>query len=711
MNHRSHIASWSVALALVLTAVPSSAAGAEMRPGTGEGEISQEQERGGITDGEGEDPNGDENSDDGERATDDSATDEGAIGPQQDENTPDSGTGGSPDVDDGATPTIVPLTDHAGEPTDLADDGSDGQQDGPRARRAPGAAAPSVLTDPIAAPRFVVAAFTWQEGTRLPEDAHLFLRVLEDSGWSDWLEVGADDAEHGRAGTDPFLTGGATAVQAQVTGTAAALPADLDLLLVPANPSGEAAALRDPAAPRVLPDASAQAQPREQSLGDVPPPQPPAPDATTLAPGVDIERPSVIGRAGWGADESLEEWDPENARLRAAVVHHTAGTNNYTRAESAGIVRGIYYYHAVQREWGDIGYNFLVDKYGQIFQGRKGTMAAPPGQMVVAGHARGFNTGSVGLSAMGDYSTVRAPQLILDRMNDVIAWQFGRSGIDPRSPSGFVSPGTAARPAGQNLPRIFAHRDVGDTTCPGDNIYRRISTMIGAVAERMPESNFLLANHPRNPSRDIRATDARPHLEVYIGDWDGDGRQTPMYRDGNRFDVYNRLDTTGPPDRTFRFGRATDAVVVGDWNGNGRDAVGARRGWRWLLSNTLSAGADRAFGFGRASDTPVVGDWNGNGRDTVGLRRAATWLLSNRLDSVVHHTFVFGRSSDTPLVGDWNGDGRDTAAVRRGRLQLVTNSHTRAADWSYTYGRASDVVLSGDWNGNGTSTIGVRRAV
>ena len=99
-------------------------------------------------------------------------------------------------------------------------------------------------------------------------------------------------------------------------------------------------------------------------------------------------------------------WDPEYARAGHVVVHHTAGTNSYSAGQSASIVRGIYYYHAVVLDWGDIGYNFLVDKFGTVFEGRSGSVAAPAGRMSIGAHARGVNTGTMGISMMGDYSTV-----------------------------------------------------------------------------------------------------------------------------------------------------------------------------------------------------------------------------------------------------------------------------------------------------------------
>ena len=86
-----------------------------------------------------------------------------------------------------------------------------------------------------------------------------------------------------------------------------------------------------------------------------------------------------------------------------AVVHHTAGSNNYTRGESAAIVRGIEIYHVKGNGWNDIGYNFLVDKYGQVFEGRYGGVD----KAVIGAHAEGFNTGSVGVAVLGSYGATQ----------------------------------------------------------------------------------------------------------------------------------------------------------------------------------------------------------------------------------------------------------------------------------------------------------------
>src|SRR5213083_2249951 len=108
-----------------------------------------------------------------------------------------------------------------------------------------------------------------------------------------------------------------------------------------------------------------------------------------------------------GANEAIRRAPPSYApSVQFAVVHHTAGTNSYTASQSAAIVRGIEVYHVQGNGWNDIGYNFLVDKYGQVFEGRYGGVD----KNVIGAHAEGFNTGSVGVALIGNYSSASVAQ-------------------------------------------------------------------------------------------------------------------------------------------------------------------------------------------------------------------------------------------------------------------------------------------------------------
>src|SRR6266545_3331620 len=118
------------------------------------------------------------------------------------------------------------------------------------------------------------------------------------------------------------------------------------------------------------------------------------------------DSPAIVTRLSWRANEAIRRGPPRYApSLQFALVHHTAGSNSYTAAQSAAIVRGIQVYHVQGNGWDDIGYNFLVDRYGQVFEGRFGGVD----KNVIGAHAEGFNTGSVGVAVLGTYGSAAPP--------------------------------------------------------------------------------------------------------------------------------------------------------------------------------------------------------------------------------------------------------------------------------------------------------------
>jgi hypothetical protein len=191
--------------------------------------------------------------------------------------------------------------------------------------------------------------------------------------------------------------------------------------------------------------------------------------------------PSVITRQAWRANESITKPAYYADAVHFAVVHHTAGTNNYTAAQSAAIVRAIQLYHVKGNGWNDIGYNFLVDKYGQIFEGRAGGVD----KAVVGAHAEGFNTGSVGVSVLGTYGGAGISKAALDAVDKLLAWRLDVAHVDPRSSLSWLSGGNPRFSVGTPVPLrvISGHRDTGFTECPGNGLYRQLSTIAGATAE------------------------------------------------------------------------------------------------------------------------------------------------------------------------------------------------------------------------------------
>jgi hypothetical protein len=191
--------------------------------------------------------------------------------------------------------------------------------------------------------------------------------------------------------------------------------------------------------------------------------------------------PPLISRPAWGANEAIRRAAPAYARsVQFAVVHHTAGSNSYTAAQSAAIVRGIELYHVKGNGWNDIGYNFLVDKYGQVFEGRYGGVD----KNVIGAHAEGFNTGSVGVALIGTYQTTAPTAAEKSALVNLLAWRLDVAHVDPLSTLTFASGGNARFPAGTPvfLRAVSGHRDTGFTTCPGAVLYAQLGALARQAA-------------------------------------------------------------------------------------------------------------------------------------------------------------------------------------------------------------------------------------
>jgi hypothetical protein len=186
--------------------------------------------------------------------------------------------------------------------------------------------------------------------------------------------------------------------------------------------------------------------------------------------------PPILTRLAWGANEKIRKGAPRYApTLEFAVVHHTAGSNSYTAAQSASIVRGIYVYHAQGNGWNDIGYNFLIDRFGQVFEGRYGGIE----RNVIGAHAEGFNTGSTGVSVLGTYGSTAPSAAARAALANLLAWRLDVAHIDPLSTLTWTSGGNARFPSGLpvTLRAVSAHRDTGFTTCPGAAFYAQLGAL------------------------------------------------------------------------------------------------------------------------------------------------------------------------------------------------------------------------------------------
>ncbi|MGW4565429.1 N-acetylmuramoyl-L-alanine amidase, partial [Streptomyces sp. NPDC004561] len=241
-----------------------------------------------------------------------------------------------------------------------------------------------------------------------------------------------------------------------------------------------------PALSGAYPSCPASSATPSPSASPTPPDPMPAATTSTVAP------PTVVTRAGWGADECAREsgYPSYGAGVKVMFVHHTDTTNNYSCTDSPAIVRGIYAEH-LNQGWRDLGYNFLVDKCGTIFEGRFGGMELP----VVGAQTYGFNTNSMGVAAIGTYTDLSggdstastfpgaAPsQAMLGSIARIAAWKFGMSGVNPGTGTASLSEG-ASDSYGFSLGNSYSfnaisgHRNGFATDCPGNQLYNALSTI------------------------------------------------------------------------------------------------------------------------------------------------------------------------------------------------------------------------------------------
>ena len=209
-----------------------------------------------------------------------------------------------------------------------------------------------------------------------------------------------------------------------------------------------------------------------------------------------VDQPAVVTRAGWGADESLrfqpdgtETWPRTFFPIQKLIVHHTATQNG--DPDPAATMRSIYYYHAITQGWGDIGYNFLIDESGRIYEGRYSREYAAgefptgedvSGNGVVGAHVSGYNSGTMGVALLGKLVDRDATAASGDALERILAWKAERHAIDPRGSSLYTNPVNGTQ---RTFANISGHRDLAATECPGSVFYSTLPALREAVAQRI----------------------------------------------------------------------------------------------------------------------------------------------------------------------------------------------------------------------------------
>ena len=302
---------------------------------------------------------------------------------------------------------------------------------------------------------FTMVGFVWAAtSTRTPK---VQVRTRRNGEWGAWWPLPTAHARPvstvgDHTGTELVWVGRSDGVQFQVTGGIASA---MRLVLLYPKPLAS-----DRSVPEV---AAAGAE---------------LPSTLVLGPGGATERlrPEILSRAVWRADERWREPGPRyNHALQQVHVHHTASSNDYDREDVPAMIRGMYRYHTYNLGWSDIAYNFLVDRFGRVWEGRAGGVA----RRVRGAHTLGFNATSAGVAVIGNFDVAQAGRPVTDAVASVVAWKLSRWGGNPLGTVRVVSEGSDRFPTGRAvaLPVVDGHRDTNETACPGRNLYAQLPTI------------------------------------------------------------------------------------------------------------------------------------------------------------------------------------------------------------------------------------------
>ncbi|GAA2882652.1 hypothetical protein Acy02nite_04920 [Actinoplanes cyaneus] len=387
--------------------------------------------------------------------------------------------------------------------------------------------------------RFSMVSVSWNDPAAAPQGTiEVRTRGARTGTWSAWRTLGVAEAAADRpdevarthGATDAIWTGESNGVAARIAG-GGTLPAALKINLIDTDAKGGQGG-GEPS-PSAEPSASESTEPVEDEITESPDPQvsdvptepaiepvpsqtaaeptttvppvsttttttSPAPEATATVPvptstvPVKAQLPAYVSRAGWNADESLVKYAIDVAgEARMVWVHHTGFGNDYTCAQAASVVRGIQVNDVKVKGLSDMGYNFLVDACGTLYEGRKGGVS----KAVIGAHTVGFNTASVGIALLGDYTKLKVSDAAMTTIAQVAAARLGAYNYSPTSTATMVEGVTGRywkQGASVSFPRISGHKD-GEkgtsgnylTECPGTNLYSQLNTIRARSAQQI----------------------------------------------------------------------------------------------------------------------------------------------------------------------------------------------------------------------------------
>lgn len=410
-------------------------------------------------------------------------------------------------------------------------------------------------------------------------------------------------------------------------------------------------------------------------------------DGTDQAEGAAAGQPPIRFRSTWGAAPYRGTPDYGDY-IGRAIVHHTVNGNGYSAAQVPAMLRGVQSYHQNSNGWSDIGYNFVIDRFGTIWEGRQGGVDRP----VIGAHALNNNTNTVGISALGEFTSTGPGAGMLSAYQRLIGWKLSLSGTTPNSNT------------------VLGHRNVGQTSCPGNALYNQLPTIrSGALSQ-------FNAQHP-TPSFASKGFRVSGTYRPVSGDFNGDNRSDLFWygfgaaADNSWFGNANRTFSGTGQNVTGEYQRQAS----GDFNGDGRDDV--------LLYNPgdakdviLFGNANKTFGIrvyqAGGDHTPITGDFNGDGRSdifwyTAGPAQDLIWFGQANATFVGRQTEVNG--DFVPTTGDFDGDGHSdvlwyAAGSAADYIWFGTDSSAFESK-AVTISGSGYTPIAGDFNRNGRADV------
>ena len=332
---------------------------------------------------------------------------------------------------------------------------------------------------------FSIVGLTWQGA--IPSGTTFSARVREAGVWSAWNELHYSDdhgvnaksaeAKKARTGTDPLMTAVADGIEVRMVNRSGKKPTGLKVELIGSNATTQDRALLT----------QVRSANSIRTLGT---------STVTPAGGV-VPRPNIVTRAQWGADETWRDPVPKmGTTIVAGFIHHTASTNNYSPEQAPAQMRALYAYYTKSLKYADMAYNFLVDQYGTVYEGRNACTYGDvnpcdgPSLPGIGAHTAGLNVNTFAISAIGNYDTKEPsnPGAMVESIASLMAWKLAPYGLDPNANASMVSSDTSGLSKYSSgmtavTPVISGHRDVGKTACPGRYLYPLIPQIRARATE------------------------------------------------------------------------------------------------------------------------------------------------------------------------------------------------------------------------------------